>query len=371
MNETEPTVAKLQLPRIHWGWLLIGALILAFFYSARAVLGPFFAGFVIAYLLDPVTDKLEARGFKRWLATTIVLSIFLGAIAGLALVTAPVIESQFGQLLDNLPTIIDNVRPWVEDWARRTGGAVRADQLTGNLAQRALAWLTASIGGIIASGLAFFNIVSLVIVAPVVAFYLLRDWDMVTAQLNSWWPRRYEPTIRGLMQQADGALSGFVRGQLIVCICLAILYALGWGLIGLNYAIVLALLAGLLGFVPFVGPFFGVGLSVLVAIGQFGLDPVQIGLVLLVFVVVQLIEGSILTPNLIGNRIGLHPVWVLFAIFAGGELFGFIGIFLAVPIAAITGVFARWLVSEYLASSLYTGGLSRRATPPPAPPEIP
>ena len=344
---------RLVLPRIRWGWLLVAAATLWFFYSARAILGPFLAGFAIAYLLDPVADRLEARGLKRWIATAVALAAFLGAIAALVLATAPIVQSQFDQLLTNLPTLVESVRPWVEEWSRRSGAPMRIDALPTEVVQRALAWLTASIGGIIASGLAFFNIVTLVVVAPVVAFYLLRDWDTVTARIANWWPRRYDATIRDLLGQADHALSGFMRGQFIVCLCLAALYAIGWGLVGLDYAFVLALLAGFLGFVPFVGPFFGVAMSVLVAIGQFGFDPVRIGLVLLVFVGVQVVEGSVLTPNLIGNRIGLHPVWVLFAIFAGGELMGVVGIFLAVPIAAVTGVLARWMLTQYLGSGLY------------------
>jgi predicted PurR-regulated permease PerM len=352
---------RLILPRVRWGWLLVALGTLLFFYSARAILGPFLAGFVIAYLLDPPTDRLTARGVPRWLATTVVLAVFLGAIAGLVLATAPIVQAQFNQLIVTLPTIVDSVRPWVDEWARRTGTPVNAEALPTELLQRAAAWLTGAIGGIIASGLAFFNIVSLVVVAPVVAFYLLRDWDTVTDRLARWWPRRYDATIRALLAQADDALSGFVRGQFLVCICLAVLYAIGWGAVGLDYFVVLALLAGLLGFVPFVGPFVGVGLSILVAMGQFGFDPTRIGLVFLVFVIVQVIEGSVLTPNLIGNRIGLHPVWVLFAIFAGGELMGVIGIFLAVPIAAVTGVLARWLLVEYLGSRFY-----RFEGPPPA-----
>lgn len=365
MSEGENTT-RLILPRVHWGWLLIVALVLIFLYSARAMLGPFLAGFVIAYLLDPLTDRLERRGVKRWLATTIVLAIFIAALVGLVLATAPVIQGQFVQLLENMPRIADNIQLWIDEILRRSGGAVRPQQLTGDLAQRALAWLSSSIGGIIAGSLAFFNIVTLVVVAPVVAFYLLRDWDHLTAKIDSWWPRRHAPTIRMLLGQADEALSGFVRGQFLVCLCLAALYAAGWGAIGLDYAFVLALLAGMLGFVPFVGPFFGVFLSVLVAVGQFGLDPVQIGLVIGVFVAVQIIEGSVLTPNLIGNRIGLHPVWVLFAIFAGGELMGVVGIFLGVPIAAVTGVFARWVVGQYLQSRLYR---TARLTPERVPAE--
>lgn len=349
---SEKAEARLVLPRVRWGWLLVIAAILLFFYGARAALGPFLAGFVIAYLLDPITDRLEAKGVRRWLATTLVLALFLGAILGLALATAPILAHQFGQLIDNLPRIVETIRPQLEDWNRRVGGPVETSNLAPQLAQRALAWLTASLGGIIAGSLAFFNIVTLVIVAPVVAFYLLRDWDVVTQRIDSWWPRRHLGTIRDLLAQADAALSGFVRGQFLVCVCLAVLYAIGWGLIGLDYAFVLALLAGFLGFVPFVGPLIGLGLSVLVSIGQFGID-FHAGLVALVFVIVQTIEGSVLTPNLIGNRIGLHPVWVLFAVFAGGELMGVVGIFLAVPIAAVVGVLARWLLAQYLGSRLY------------------
>jgi predicted PurR-regulated permease PerM len=351
---------RLILPRIRWGWLLVGLAVLIFFFSARAILGPFLAGFVIAYLLDPLTNKLERRGVARWLATTIVLSLFLAAIAGLVLATAPIIQAQLTQLMTNLPTIVESVRPWAEEISRRTGTPLRASAVPTQLMERAIAWLTGALGGIIAGGLAFFNIITLVVVAPVVAFYLLRDWDVVTTRIAGWWPRRYDATIRELLAQSDEALSGFVRGQFLVCICLAVLYAIGWGAIGLDYAIVLALVAGLLGFVPFVGPFFGVAMSVLVAIGQFGLDPTRIGLVLAVFGIVQVIEGSVLTPNLIGNRIGLHPVWVLFAIFAGGELMGVVGIFLAVPIAAVTGVVARWLLTQYLGSRFY-----RAEGPPP------
>lgn len=349
----EPQQVRLVLPRIRWGWLLVALAGLLFFYSARAIMGPFLAGFVVAYLLDPLADKLVRRGLSRWLATTVVLSMFIGAIAGLVLATAPIVQAQFHQLMTSLPTIIETTRPWLDEWARRTGTPVSASAVPTQLIERALAWLTGALGGIIAGGLAFFNILTLAVVAPVVAFYLLRDWNSVTERIARWWPRRYDATIRDLLAQADAALSGFVRGQFLVCICLAVLYAVGWGLIGLDYFVVLALLAGLLGFVPFVGPFFGVAMSVLVVIGQFGLDPTMIGLVLLVFVIVQVIEGSVLTPNLIGNRIGLHPVWVLFAIFAGGELMGVVGVFLAVPIAAVTGVLARWLLTQYLGSRFY------------------
>jgi predicted PurR-regulated permease PerM len=355
---TGPSVTRLILPRIRWGWVLVAVAALIFLYGARAVLGPFLAGFVIAYLLNPLTDRLAARGVPRWAATAVTLGVFLGAFTGLLAATAPVVVSQFESLIVNLPVIADEIQPWLASLGDRVGSNLRPAAITGDLAQRAIAWLTGSLGAILAGGFAFFNILTLVVVAPVVAFYLLRDWHTVTERLSTWWPRRWDPTIRMLLGRSDEALSGFVRGQFLVCCCLAVLYMIGWGLIGLDYFVVLALLAGLLGFVPFVGPLIGVGLSVLVAIGQFGLDVTQIGLVVGTFVVVQGIEGSVLTPNLIGNRIGLHPVWVLFAVFAGGELAGVVGIFLSVPVAAVIGVVARWLLDQYMATHLY-------ADPPP------
>jgi predicted PurR-regulated permease PerM len=329
--------------------------VLWFLYGARSILGPFLAGFVIAYLLDPLTEKLTLRGLPRWLATVTVLGVFFIALSALLLATAPIVVHQFEQLVTNLPAIADSVQPWLDQLGQRVGRNLQPPALNNDLVEKAIAWLTASLGTIIASGFAFFNIVTLVVVAPVVAFYLLRDWAGVTSRLSAWWPRRHDRTIRLLLAEADEALGGFVRGQFLVCCCLAVLYMVGWGIIGLDYFVVLALLAGLLGFVPFVGPLIGVGLSVLVAIGQFGLDLPMIGAVVAVFVVVQGLEGSVLTPNLIGNRIGLHPVWVLFAVFAGGEMAGLLGIFLAVPVAAVLGVLARWLLAQYLASGVYRG----------------
>lgn len=354
-----PPQTRLILPRIPWGWLLVAVATLWFLYGARSILGPFLAGFVIAYLLDPMAGRLTARGLPRWLATVVVLAVFLVALAALLVATAPIVVHQFQSLLANLPLIADSVQPWLDQLGSRVGRDIQPPALNNDLIEKAIAWLTASLGTIIASGFAFFNIVTLVVVAPVVAFYLLRDWAGVTTRLAAWWPRRHDATIRQLLSEADEALGGFVRGQFLVCCCLAVFYMIGWGIIGLDYFVVLALLAGLLGFVPFVGPLIGVGLSVLVAIGQFGLDLPMIGAVVLVFVVVQGLEGSVLTPNLIGNRIGLHPVWVLFAVFAGGEMAGLLGIFLAVPVAAVIGVVARWLLGKYLASGFYGGEAPR------------
>ena len=357
--------SRLSLPRIHWGWLLVFAASLAVLYGVRAVLGPFLAGFIIAYLLDPLALRLEARGVPRWAAASLTLLVFIAAAVGLIVATAPIVQAQVSQLVDALPRLVREAQPLLARLVRRAGGAAQQKALVGDVTARAVGWLTASAGAVIGGAFAFFNVLSLVVIAPIVAFYLLRDWQPLTARLDSWWPRRHLPTIRLLLGESDAALSGFIRGQFLVCCALAVMYAVGWSLVGLNYAIVLALLAGVLGFVPFVGPLFCVGMSLLVGLGQFGPDPVQLGLVFGVFVVVQTIEGAVLTPNLIGDRIGLHPVWVLFAVFAGAELAGLAGVFLAVPVAAVVGVFARWTLARYLKSRFYAdGGPPGEAVPP-------
>ncbi len=364
MNDT--LANRLSLPRIHWGWLLVFAAALALVVGSRAVLGPFLAGFIIAYLLDPLALRLEARGVPRWAAASLTLLLFIAAAVGLIVAVAPIVQAQIGQLVDALPRLTREVQPMLARLVRRAGGASQQKALVGDVTARAVGWLTASAGAVIAGTFAFFNVLTLVVIAPIVAFYLLRDWQPLTARLDSWWPRRHLPTIRLLLGQSDAALSGFIRGQFLVCCALAVLYAVGWSLVGLDYAIVLALLAGVLGFVPFVGPLFCVGMSLLVGLGQFGPDPLQLGLVFGVFVVVQTIEGAVLTPNLIGDRIGLHPVWVLFSVFAGAELAGLVGVFLAVPVAAVIGVFTRWMLARYLKSRFYADG----APPEPAVPPL-
>ncbi len=341
--------------RINWGWLIVFLVICLFFYATVGIIGPFVAGAVIAYLLDPATARLEARGMPRWAAAALVLALFISVIVALGVALAPVIQAQLLQLIDSLPGLVDQLMPMLRQLAARVGATAALDSAGARVLQQAAAWLTDSMGDIVASGLAFFNLLALVVVTPVVAFYVLKDYDAVTQRIDHSWPPRYAQTIRGLLAQIDAALSGFIRGQSLVCCCLAALYAIGWGVIGLDYFFVLALLSGLLGFVPFVGTALGVGLSLLVALGQWGFDPVMIGLVLLVFVIVQMLEGAVLTPNLIGNRIGLHPLWVLFSVFAGGELMGMLGIFLAVPVAAMLGVIVRWMLARYYQSALYHG----------------
>lgn len=340
-----------------WIWAGVAALIALFILSIKAILLPFVTGLAIAYLLDPATDRLERARVPRWLATVLVLSAFFLSLAAILLAAAPILRDQIAGIITALPRYIEDLRPFFLSLVDRAGGAEEAKSLVSQFGGQVVTFASRQVSDLIAGGFAVFNLLTLILIAPVVAFYLLRDWDILTAQVDQMLPGRFETTLRQLMRESDAALSGFVRGQLAVCFFMGVLYAAGWSLLGLNYGLLLGIIAGALGFIPFVGPFFGAGLATIVAIGQFAPDYLQIALVFGVFIVVQLIEGTVLTPNLLGNRVGLHPVWVLFAIFAGGELMGFVGVLLAVPIAAVVAVVGRWLVGRYLQSELFASKL--------------
>jgi predicted PurR-regulated permease PerM len=346
---------RLSLPSIHWGWLLFIAAFLALFWATRGILAPFVAGFILAYLLDPPARRLENFGWPRWLAAVTVLVVFITLFALIILASAPIIQTEVLQFIDNLPRLVETAQPLIERGLRWTASAKTMDDLFTNISSYAVTWLTSSISTIVAGSLAFVNVISFTVVTPLVAFYLLRDWPLILAQVDSWWPRTQAPAMRGVLRDSNAALAGFVRGQSLVCLCLAIFYAVGWSVVGLNYAVILGILVGVLGFVPFIGVLFAVTLSMLVALGQYGLDAKALGMVIGVFLIGQVLESSILTPNLIGTRIGLHPVWVLFAVFAGGTVAGLAGVFLAVPVAAVLGVIVRAALTHYRQSEFYTG----------------
>jgi predicted PurR-regulated permease PerM len=361
MNRRDEPSLRQRLPL---RWVLVAVVIAWFVYATRGIVGPFIAGLVIAYLLDPLTDRLEARRIPRWFASLLVLGGFFGLFVLLILGLAPVAIDQLHQLAINLPEMVATVKPIADRLFRAAGDVVALETLTQNVIQRLASWMSGIASGLLAGGIAVINILALVVMMPVVAFYALRDYDTLTGRLQSWWPKRYANTIQRLLNESDAALAGFIRGQSLVCLALAVFYSVGWSLIGLDYAIVLGVLAGVLGFVPYLGVVVSVGLGLLVGLGQWGPDPIHLGLILVVFFVGQIMESSILTPNLIGNRIGLHPLWVLFAVFAGGELMGVLGVFLAVPVAAVLGVVMRWLVGEYLKSPLYSTPSASTGPPP-------
>ena len=324
------------------------------------MLMPFVAGIVIAYLLDPICRRLCSLGLSRGLAAFAVLGSFF-LVLGIALaLVLPVLHEQALQFLSALPGYIELLRaklaPLLHDVMNRLSDEQFA-QLKAAAAQHAEG-LSGKIGQVVASiwqgGAALLGVLSLLIITPVVAFYLLRDWPQFTAKVDGWLPLEQAQTIRTQLRAIDATLAGFMRGQLLTCVLLGLGYGIALSLVGLNFGFAIGLTAGLLSFIPYIGSVVGLGAALIVAFIQFG-DMAQIGLVLLVFVVGQLLEGNVITPKLVGESVGLHPVWIMFAILAGGSLMGFTGMLLAVPVAATLGVLLRFFISRYLASRYYRG----------------
>jgi predicted PurR-regulated permease PerM len=349
-------------------WLFALAVLVALVWLLSSILLPFVAGIAVAYFLDPPTDKLEDRGLSRGLSTSIIVVCFfiLMVLAGLLLV--PVLHAQFSGFADRLPGYVTGLResalPFVIDLAAKLGidiGASAGDAMK-EIAADAVGFGFRLLRQAWSGGLALFNLLSLLIITPVVAFYLLRDFDHLVAALDAWLPRQYAATVRALLADIDDVMAGFIRGQGTVCLILASFYAVSLTLAGLEFGLIIGLFSGLVSFVPFVGALLGLVLSMLTALTQFlpDGDYGHIAIVAGVFVVGQVMEGYVLTPRLLGDRIGLHPVWVMFALLAGGALFGFVGILIAVPAAAAIGVMVRFALRHYLASPLYLG----RGEPP-------
>jgi predicted PurR-regulated permease PerM len=341
-------------------WLIGFALFLVALYLLRGILLPFVAGMAVAYMLDPICDWLERHRCSRSWATVIV-SIGFGVVVVVALlVLVPLLERQVIDFAGRLPGYVnsaaDRLLPQLQDLAGRLGIGSLADLRNSVSTQigAIMSWIGAALIRIVGSGVAFANLLSLLFITPVVAFYLLRDWDHFVARIDDLLPRAHRETIRAQLRQIDRNLAGFARGQASVCLSLAIYYAVGLSLVGLEFGLVVGLGIGLISFIPYVGSITGLIVSLGIALAQFPTwGPVF--LVLGVFVVGQILEGYVLTPRLVGNRVGLHPVWVIFALLAGGALFGFVGLLLAVPAAAVIGVLVRFGVQQYLASRYFRG----------------
>ncbi len=337
----------------HWGWAVLGLAVLALLYAVRAVLLPFVLGIAIGYLLDPVADRLERLRLPRALAALITLVGFF--LLGGVLLGAfwPLFKAQFMGLLTALPGLFARLETLYRDalanWAgqlQEWGIAASSRDLGGTLLAEFGGRLSLLAQEVLLSGMALLNLLGLLLITPVVAFYLLKDWDRITAGILALLPQGWRGRWLRVAGDVDRVLSGFVRGQLLVMAADAVLYAAGWLAVGLPYALVLGLLAGLLAIVPFLGPLFALLTALAVGFGSWGADPLMLAAVVGVFLLVQGIEGSILSPRLVGSQVGLHPVLVLFAIFAGGELGGILGVFLAVPLAAVVLVLLRHVLSK-------------------------
>lgn len=353
-------VDRAALRRQIFFWLLALAVAIGFLMVFRSILLPFIAGMALAYFLDPVADWFERRGFSRLMATLAILITFIALFAVSLVVVIPILVTQAADLGGRIPGYITQLQTLLMSESSLLPSWI-SDQL-GQIKDSFAALLKEGAGlvgtifqQIWNSGMALLDIAALFVVTPVVAFYLLLDWDNMVAKVDNWVPRDHVGTVRHLAKQIDATIAGFVRGQGSVCIILGLIYAVGLSLVGLNFGLLIGLFAGLISFIPYVGSMVGLVLALVVAIVQFWPDFVMIGAVIAVFALGQFFEGNILQPRLVGKSVGLHPVWLMFALFAFGALFGFVGMLIAVPAAASVGVLVRFAISRYLDSDLYHG----------------
>jgi len=345
---------------IFWGLL---AILFAFLlWRLSEILLPFFVGMAIAYLLDPLVDALERRRVPRWLGTTIVTTGFFALAALFLLLLAPLFYSQFLALVAKLPQMVtvlrDRLDPLLAKAQSNLGMAPDEMQTVRDAATaqatRALQWGASMIGSLLTGGLAVVNLLSLLFITPVVAFYMLRDWDRMVALIDRWLPLGHRDVIRAQFTEIDRILAGFARGQALLCLMLGGFYAFSLSAAGLDFGFVIGVATGILSFIPYVGTLTGAALSLGFAILQFdSWTPVLV--IGGIYLFGQLVEGNVLQPLLVGDRVGLHPVWVIFSLLAGGALMGFVGILIAIPVAATLGVLIRFFVDRYLKSQFYLG----------------
>lgn len=325
------------------------------------VLLPFVVGIGIAYLFDPIADRLQKTGLSRTLATTIILGSFFIGVALIIVLILPALQRQVSAAIGLIPEAIDRIQHLLKPilWQMQSelsSDAVKEIKSTaGDFAGTAIKWLSGVLGKVLSGGLAFLNLLSLILITPLVAFYLLRDWDDIVAKVDSWLPRDAAPTIREQVKKIDETLAGFLRGQGLVCASLAVFYAIGLTVVGLKAGLLIGVAAGALAVIPYIGAAVGLIVGVGLAIAQFQQDWVHIILVAAVFIVGQTLESYVFTPRLVGGRVGLSPIWIIFAMLAGGALFGFTGVLLALPVAAVVGVLVRFGIEQYLESDLYHG----------------
>ena len=342
-------------------WSIGLTIFLGFLWMFSDVLLPFIAGMALAYFLDPVADRLERFGLSRIAATSIILAAFLVLFVLSLMVLVPVLANQITSFLDRLPDLVGQLQKLVasteSEWVRRiigSNGQSLQDNLN-SIMREGAGWIAAVLSQVWASGKSLLNVFSLLLVTPVVAFYLLYDWDNMVAKIDGWLPLDHRDTIRQIVGDINTAVAGFVRGQGTVCLILGLFYAASLTILGLNFGLLIGLFAGLISFIPFVGSIVGFLLAVGVALVQFWPDYLWIGLTAATFFLGQFLEGNILQPKLVGEKVGLHPVWLMFALFAFGSMFGFTGMLVAVPAAAAVGVVARFGIGKYLSSELYHG----------------
>jgi predicted PurR-regulated permease PerM len=355
---------------LFWAALLVALLFLLHLLGSTVT--PFAAGIALGYLLDPLVTRLASLGLNRLGAALLILAVSVAVILAVLIVVVPILGDQLVKFAQRLPSYVTRlqalaieegdalIQKYGEPWLGAFGfgevpSSAQIQKSVGDFVEQGAQWLLAAAKSLASGGAAVFSFLSLLVITPVVAFYVLLDWERIVAGIDSWLPLDHREPLRAVAREINQAWSGFIRGQSLVCVCMAIWYGLGLTVIGLDFGFLIGVLGGVLGFIPYVG-----GLTVLVL--SLGVAVVQgwpsFWLFLMALAVVgsgQFLEGYVISPKLVGESIGLHPVWLMFALLAFGKLFGFAGLIVAVPAAAAIGVLARHLIALYLTSQLYRG----------------
>lgn len=354
-------ISGASLRRYVFFWLGVLVASVVFLWFFRSILLPFVAGMALAYFLDPVADWLERRGLSRAMATVVILVCFILVFALSLMLIIPIIVSQFTQFAAALPGYLSQLQQiisspdhsFLPSWV-----SSQIDTLKQNFSEvlsQGAGFLGTLVTQIWNSGKAIVDVMSLLVVTPVVAFYMLLDWDRMVAKVDSWIPRDQVQTIREIARDMDKSVAGFIRGQGSLCLILGTYYAIGLSVVGLNFGLLIGFISGLISFIPYIGSTVGLVLSVGLAFVQFWPNYGWIIGTACVFFFGQMIEGNVLQPKLVGSSVGIHPVWLMFALFAFGAIFGFVGLLVAVPAAAVVGVLVRFALARYLDSDIYYG----------------
>jgi len=343
---------------IRWQWLILIGIVGLVFWLLAPVLMPFVVAALFAYLGDPLVDRLE-RWMSRSFAVSLVFFVMIIIVVAIVLILVPFIERQISNFLTQLPTWIawfeTTATPWLEEHFGISPDVLDTQKIIDMLQshwREAGGFATTVLTRVSKSGLTLVGWILNIVMVPVVAFYLLRDWDILVERIHALVPRSIEPIVARLSRESDDVLGAFLRGQLSVMVALGVFYGVGLSLVGLSVGPLIGMIAGLISFVPYLGAITGVVMAVIAALVQYH-DWVHVVFVLIVFAVGQTLEGYVLVPKLVGDRIGLHPVAVIFAVLAGGELFGFLGVLLALPVASVVMVLLRYAHERYTASDLY------------------
>lgn len=346
-------------------WLLIGLgiALVACLYLLKSILMPFLTGLLVAYAMNPAVRRFETWGISRNLGTGFMILSFFLSIGLLLFIAIPFIQTELLLLASHIPQygerIMAALKPLLDEASLyiEPTDLERLRSLASSYMGDVISWGIRVLAGILTNGLAIANLISLIVITPIVAFYCLRDWPTIISSLDRWIPRPYEPTLKHIFRDINQTIGGFAKGQALVCLMVGTYYAITLTLAGLDFSFVVGVIIGIMAFIPYVGATVGFMLSIGIALAQFP-DWHSVGVIAAIFAVGQTIEGYLLIPYFVGDRIGLHPVWVLFALLAGGVLYGFVGILFALPVAAAIGVIIRHIFKIYLKSPYYLGRIS-------------